>query len=435
MSTIAEVKIWGSTIGAVVLEDNQQIASFQYDPDFAQSSIEVSPLMMPLSDRVYSFPALAIESFHGLPGLLSDSLPDRFGNALIDAWLASQGRDSNSFNAIERLCYTGSRGMGALEFVPAKGPKPTSHHLLKVDRLVKLASDILTHRDSLQTNFTNKTDADAMTDILHVGTSAGGARAKAVIAWNPDTNEVRSGQTGADEGFEHWLLKFDGVSNNRDKELADPEGYGVIEYAYSKMAIDCGIVMSQCRLFEEGNRRHFMTQRFDRLAGGARLHMQSLAALAHLDLNQAGVHSYEQAFDAMRRLGLPASATAQLYRRMVFNVIARNQDDHVKNIAFLMDRSGNWSLSPAFDVTYSYQPSGKWTSSHQMTINGKRGNFTLDDFLQCGKSALLKQGQAKKIIAEVQEVVSQWQDYAEDVGVNTDQRDKIQKTLRIKRFR
>jgi serine/threonine-protein kinase HipA len=434
MSTIAEVKIWGSTIGAIALEDDQQIASFQYDPEFARSGIEIAPLMMPLSDRVYSFPALAIESFHGLPGLLSDSLPDRFGNALIDAWLASQGRDSNSFNAVERLCYTGQRGMGGLEFVPATGPKPTSHHLLEVDRLVKLASDILTHRDSLETNFTNQTDADTMTDILRVGTSAGGARAKAVIAWNRDTNEVRSGQTSADEGFEHWLLKFDGVSNNRDKEVADPEGYGVIEYAYSKMAIDCDITMSQCRLFEEGNRRHFMTRRFDRLAGGGKLHMQSLAAMAHLDFNQAGAHSYEQAFDVMRRLGLPASATAEIYRRMVFNVIARNQDDHVKNIAFLMDRSGNWSLAPAFDVTYSYQPSGKWTSSHQMTINGKRNNFTLDDFHECDKSALLKQGQAKKIITEVQQVVSQWQDYAEDACVNADQRDKIQKTLRIKRF-
>ncbi len=434
MSTVAEVKIWGSTIGAVALEDDQQIASFQYDPEFAGSGIEVAPLMMPLSDRVYSFPHLALESFHGLGGLLSDSLPDRFGNALIDAWLAGQGRASHSFNAVERLCYTGSRGMGGLEFVPAKGPKPTPHHVLEVDRLVTLASDILTHRDSLETNISNQTDADTMADILRVGTSAGGARAKAVIAWNPDTNEVRSGQTSAEEGFEHWLLKFDGVSNNRDKEQADPQGYGVIEYAYSKMAVDCGITMSQCRLYEEGQRRHFMTRRFDRLAGGGKLHMQSLATMAHLDFNQAGVHSYEQAFDAMRRLGLPASATAQMYRRMVFNVIARNQDDHVKNIAFLMDRSGNWSLAPAFDITYSYQPSGKWTSSHQMTINGKRDNFTLDDFQASGKSALLKRGQAKKIIADVQQVVSRWRDYAEHVGVNPDQRDKIQKTLRINRF-
>ena len=433
MSTIAEVKIWGSTIGAVVLEDDQRTASFQYDSDFAQSGIEVAPLMMPLSDRVYSFPALAQESFHGLPGLLADSLPDRFGNALIDAWLARQGRDSNSLNAVERLCYTGSRGMGALEFAPATGPQPTNDNLLQVDRLVKLASEILTHRDSLHINLIEEVNVEAMSDILRVGTSAGGARAKAVVMWNPKTNEVRSGQINADDGFEHWLIKFDGVSNNRDKELADPKGYGVIEYAYSKMATDCGITMSDCRLLEEGGRRHFMTRRFDRLAQGGKLHMQSLAALAHLDFNQAGAHSYEQAFDAMRRLDLSASATAEMYRRMVFNIVARNQDDHVKNIAFLMDRSGNWSLAPAFDMIYSYQPSGNWTSSHQMTINGKRDNFTMEDFLACGKSALLKRGQAKTILNEVRQIVSCWRDYADHAGVNSNQRDKIQ-TLRLKPF-
>ncbi|HBR18743.1 MAG TPA: toxin HipA [Phycisphaerales bacterium] len=434
MSTIAEVKIWGSTIGAVVLEDGQRIASFQYDSDFAQSGIEVSPLMMPLSDRVYSFPSLAQESFHGLPGLLADSLPDRFGNALIDAWLARQGRDSNSFNAVERLCYTGSRGMGVLEFVPATGPQPTHDSLLHVDRLVKLASEILTHRDSLQIDLTEEVNAEAMSDILRVGTSAGGARAKAVIAWNPKTNEIRSGQINADDGFEHWLIKFDGVSNNRDKELADPKGYGIIEYAYSKMATDCGITMSDCRLLEEGGRRHFMTRRFDRLAQGGKLHMQSLAALAHLDFNQPGANSYEQAFDAMRRLDLSALATAEMYRRMVFNIIARNQDDHVKNIAFLMDRSGNWSIAPAFDMIYSYQPGGNWTSNHQMTVNGKRDNFTLDDFLACGKSALLKRGQAKAILNEVRQVISCWTDYADHAGVNSNQRDKIHKTLRLKPF-
>ena len=433
MSTIAEVKIWGSTIGAVVLEDNQRAASFEYDPAFARSGIEVAPLMMPLSSRVYSFPTLAKESFHGLPGLLADSLPDRFGNALIDAWLARQGRDSNSFNAVERLCYTGSRGMGAIEYIPATGPQLTIDSQLHVDRLVELASDILTHQDSLQTHFIEE-KGDAMTDILRVGTSAGGARAKAVIAWNPQTNEVRSGQTEAADDFEYWLIKFDGVSNNRDKELVDPKGYGVIEYAYSKMAIDCGITMSHCRLFKEGGRRHFMTRRFDRLAQGGKQHMQSLAAMAHLDFNQAGAHGYEQAFDTMRRLDMPASETAEMYRRMVFNVIARNQDDHVKNIAFLMDRSGTWSLAPAFDMTYSYQPSGLWTFSHQMTINGKRDNFVLDDFHACGKSALLKRGQARAILNETRQVISRWRDYADQAGVNSEQRDKIQKALRLNPF-
>ncbi len=430
MATIAEVKMWGSTIGAVALEEGEKIASFQYAPDFIQSGIEVSPLMMPLSNRVYSFPNLAQAIFHGLPGLLCDSLPDKFGNAIIDAWLAKQGRDIKTFNAVERLCYTGSRGMGAFEFVPTKGPDQSSDHILHVDRLVRLASEILTHQNSLNTSL-SESDDEAMKDILRVGTSAGGARAKAVIAWNPKTNKVRSGHTKAPEGFEYWLLKFDGVSNNGDKELADPAGYGAIEYAYSMMATDCGIEMSECRLFEEGNHRHFMTRRFDRLANGDKLHMQSLAAIAHLDFNQAGVHSYEQAFDIMRRLNLSAVDTAQMYRRMVFNVIARNQDDHVKNIAFLMDRRGNWSLSPAFDITYSYQPSGEWTSSHQMKINGKRDNFTIDDLLESGKSALLKRTQAKEILNKIKAVVSQWCDYADQAKVTPDHRDKIQKTLRL----
>ncbi|MBL7222129.1 MAG: type II toxin-antitoxin system HipA family toxin [Phycisphaerae bacterium] len=434
MPTIAEVKLWGSTIGAVVLENDQPATSFQYDPDFARSGIQVAPLTMPLSDRVYSFGALSQQSFHGLPGLLADSLPDRFGEALIDAWLARQGRTPDSLNAVERLCYTGQRGMGALEFAPATGPAPTNDTLLQVDRLVKLASEILTRRDGLLTSFTEEDNSEAMADILRVGTSAGGARAKAVIAWNPQTNEIRSGQIGAEENFEYWMLKFDGVSNNRDKELADPQGYGVIEYAYSKMAIDCGITMSDCRLLEEGGRRHFMTRRFDRPAGGGKLHMQSLAAIAHLDFNQAGAHSYEQAFDAMRRLELPATATAELFGRMVFNIVARNQDDHVKNIAFLMDRSGNWSLAPAFDMTYSYQPGGRWTSTHQMTINGKRGDFTLDDLHACGKSASLKRGQAKTILNEVRDVVLRWCDYADEAGVNPNQRDKIQDTLRLTPF-
>ncbi len=432
MSRIAEVKLWGTTIGAVVLEDGQRVASFQYDPTFASSGVEVAPLMMPLGNRVYSFPALAQQSFHGLPGLLSDSLPDKFGNALIDAWLARQGRSPESFDSIERLCYTGSRGMGALEFVPATGPTPASDSVLEVERLVKLASEILAYRDGLQTSLDDDS-AEAMADILRVGTSAGGARAKAVVAWNRNTNEVRSGQTTLAGGFEHWLIKFDGVSTNRDKELADPRGYGLIEFAYSKMARDCGIAMSDCRLFVEGDRKHFMTRRFDRPAGD-KLHMQSLAAMAHLDFNMAGAHSYEQAFDVMRRLDMPATATAELFKRMAFNVVARNQDDHVKNIALLMDRGGKWSLAPAFDVTYSYQPTGRWTSSHQMTINGKQDGFTMADFEQCGKAALLKRGQFKTILHEVRQIVSRWRDYADEVGVNTAQRDKVQRSLRLDEF-
>ncbi len=434
MSTIAEVKLWGSTIGAVVLLDGVRTASFQYDPDFAESGIEVSPVMMPLAKEAYSFPNLEARSFHGLPGLLADSLPDRYGNVLIDEWLTRQGRSPNSLDAVERLCYTGSRGMGALEFVPATGPEVSDAQKLQVDQLVALADKILAHRSRLQVQLTEADNAEAMKDILLIGTSAGGARAKAIIAWNPETNEVRSGQSTAGKGFEHWLIKFDGIGNNRDKELADPKGYGVIEYAYHQMAKDCGIEMSECRLFEEGGRRHFMTKRFDRLANGGKLHMQSLAALAHLDFNMPGAHSYEQAFSLLRRLELPTKDSVQLFRRMVFNIVARNQDDHVKNIAFLMDREGNWSLAPAYDVTYSYQPDGDWTANHQMLLNGKRDGFTMDDFNACGKNGNLKRGQAKKIVEDTLHVVSRWREYAESCGVFPEQRDKIQRTLRLEPF-
>ena len=434
MSTVAEVRMWGRTIGAVALEDGAEMAAFEYDPAFARSDIEIAPLTMPLADRVYSFPALALQTFHGLPGLLADSLPDRFGNALIDAWLATQGRSPASFNAVERLCYTGRRGMGALEYAPALGPVARQANRIQIDKLVELASEILTQRNNLQVSFGVDRKADALRDILRVGTSAGGARAKAVIAWNPTTNEVRSGQVAAGKGFEHWLIKFDGVAGNRDKELEDPKGYGVIEYAYYRMATDAGITMNECRLFEESGRHHFMTRRFDRLEGGEKLHMQSLGALAHFDFNLAGAYGYEQALLLIRRLGLPMSTVEEQFRRMVFNIVARNQDDHVKNIAFLMDKGGNWSLAPAFDVTYSFQPTGKWTSTHQMSLNGKRDNFTLEDFRACARAATMKRGRAEAIIQEVREVVSRWPDYAEEAGVSTLWRERIAQTLRLAEF-
>jgi len=434
MTTVAEVRMWGRTIGAVSLADDADTAAFEYDPAFAGSGIEISPLMMPLSSRVYTFPELAKQTFHGLPGLLADSLPDKFGNALINAWLASQGRRPDSFNAVERLCYTGVRGMGAIEYAPATGPKARQATRIQIDKLVDLASEILTHRNNLNVSFREKYKENALRDILRVGTSAGGARAKAVIAWNPSTNEVRSGQLPAGKGFEYWLLKFDGVSGNKDKELEDPKGYGLIEYAYSKMAADAGITMTECRLFEENNRHHFMTRRFDRLADGEKLHMQSLCALAHYDYNMAGAYSYEQALLVIRQLGLPMSSIEEMFRRMVFNIIARNQDDHVKNIAFLMDKSGTWTLAPAFDMIYSYNPSGTWTASHQMTLNGKRDDFTLEDFKACARTASMKRGRAETIIKEVLERVLHWRDYADEVGVPAIWRDQIQNTLRLEMF-
>ncbi|BDD87676.1 type II toxin-antitoxin system HipA family toxin [Desulfofustis limnaeus] len=436
MTTVAEVRMWGRTIGAVSMADGEDFAAFEYDPAFARSGIEIAPLTMPLTRSVYTFPELSRQTFHGLPGLLADSLPDKFGNALINAWLASQGRQPNSFNAVERLCYTGVRGMGALEYAPATGPKGRQATPIQIEKLVALASEILSHRNKLSASFGEAYRADAFKDILRIGTSAGGARAKAIIAWNPSTNEVRSGQLPAGDGFEYWLMKFDGVSGNRDKEREeDPSGYGLIEYAYAKMAADAGITMSDCRLFEENNRHHFMTRRFDRLDGNKKLHMQSLCALAHYDFNRAGAYSYEQALLVIRQLGLPMSAIEELFRRMVFNIVARNQDDHVKNIAFLMDKSGNWSLAPAFDMTYSFNPSGSWTATHQMTVNGKRDDFTLEDFKACARSASMKRGRAESILKEVRETVARWREYADEGGVPASWRDQIHKTIRLKTWR
>jgi serine/threonine-protein kinase HipA len=431
MATVAEVRLWGRTIGAVSLEENAETAAFQYDPAFVSSGIQLSPMVMPLASRVYQFPSLPEISFHGLPGLLADSLPDRFGNALIDAWLATQGRSPAGFNSIERLCYIGTRGMGALEFHPVLGPPLRASTSVSVDALVELASQVLTHRNSLQVSFAPDKRHDGLNEILRVGTSAGGARAKAIIAWNPQTNEVRSGQVKAPPGFGYWLLKFDGVTANKDKELEDPQGYTLIEYAYALMAQDAGIEMSECRLLEEGGRRHFMTRRFDRESDGGKLHMQSLAALAHLDFNSARTSGYEQAFAVMKQLELPMRSLEQQFRRMLFNVVARNQDDHVKNIAFLMDKSGVWSLSPAFDVTYAYNPAGLWTARHQMTINGKSDDFTLADFRACAQVAGLKRGRHEEMLDEVTAAVENWSRYALAAGVSEKQRELIAATHRL----
>lgn len=429
--TLAEVKLWGRTIGAVSLGDGSPFAAFQYDPSFARSGIEISPITMPLSNRVHVFSELPPKTFHGLPGLLADSLPDKFGNVLIDTWLSTQGRTPASFNAVERLCYTGQRGMGALEFAPAIGPKPQRAKHIEIAALVRLASEVLSQRKNLKATFAGERRKNALNDILRVGTSAGGARAKAVIAWNRETNEVRSGQIAAGNGFDYWLLKFDGVAGNKDKELEDPKGYGAIEYAYYQMARAAGITMSECRLLEEGSRRHFMTRRFDRLADGEKVHMQSLGALAHFDFNQAGAYAYEQAFLVIRQLNLSMAAVEEQFRRMVFNLIARNQDDHVKNIAFLMDKTGRWSLAPAFDVTYSYNPGGLWTDRHQMTMNGKRDGFTLADFRACAQSAMMKRGRAEAMIAEVRAAVAKWPEFADQAQVSNEWRQQIQRNFRL----
>jgi serine/threonine-protein kinase HipA len=428
MSSIAEVKLWGSTIGVVALKDDSVIPSFQYTSDFVKSQIEIAPLTMPLRLKPYRFPELPRAAFHGLPGLLADSLPDKFGTILINAWLMSKGHSPDDFNAVQRLCYLGTRSTGALEFSPLAGPSETTSQKLQIDTLVRLTSDILSQRGRLSSIILDR--PEAFKQLLLVGTSAGGARAKAVITWNQTNNEIRSGQDTAPPGFSYWLLKFDGVTGNKDKESDDTDGYCAIEYAYFLMARDAGIQMEDCRLFEENNRRHFMTRRFDRTSDGGKIHMLSLGAIAHFDFNNPAAHSYEQAFEVMRRLSLPMEQLEQLFIRMVFNILARNHDDHVKNTAFLMNRNGEWRLSPAFDITFSYNPKGMWTSRHQMSMNHKRDGFILQDFHECGRTISLKQGRAGEILEMVSKVVSRWPYYAEAAVVATAWVEQIQQAHR-----
>lgn len=429
--TDARVILWGRDIGAVSWLADREVGVYQYAPEFVGSGIDVAPVMMPLRETPYEFPALPREAFRGLPGLLADSLPDKFGNALIDAWLASQGRTPQSFNPVERLCYIGSRGMGALEFKPALLDPAHKSSRLEVAALVALANKVLDERTSLVGKFSGTDDAQVIDDILRVGTSAGGARAKAILAWNEETGEFRSGQIRNDSAFTYWLMKFDGVAGNKDKEIADPQGFGLIEYAYHLMALDAGIDMTDCRLHHEGGRAHFMTKRFDRTGRGEKLHMQSLSAMMHFDFNQPDAYSYEQALQTIRRIGLPTADVEQQYRRAVFNVMARNHDDHVKNIAFLMDKSGKWRLSPAFDVAYSYNPAGAWTSRHQMSINGKRDDFEIDDLLALGQSGSIKNAQARGIIGEVAASVDKWREFAGEAGVDDDMARKIKSAHRV----
>ena len=427
--TDANVVLWGTRIGAVSWDETRSLGVFQYDPAFVDAPIEVAPLKMPAREAPYEFPALNKETFRCLPGMLADALPDKFGNRLIDAWLAATGKSPEAFNPVDRLCYIGRRGIGALEFEPALR-KQTRAKKLEIARLVDLANRVLDERANLAGVLDGENDTEALEDILSVGTSAGGARAKAVLAWNPTTGEFRSGQLDAEAGFEHWLLKFDGVSNNMDKEPADPQGYGRIEYAYALMAHTAGITMSECRLHHEGGRSHFMTKRFDRDDTGRKIHMQSLGAMQHFDFNDPSAYSYEQAVMTIRDLDLGMVAVEEQFRRAVFNVIARNQDDHVKNISFLMDRSGKWSLSPAYDVVYAYNPSGTWTRDHQMSLAGLRNGFERDDILQFAASIGVKKRRALEILHKVSASVLDWGKHAEAAGVAPRDVTRIEKTFR-----
>lgn len=428
--TRAIVNLWGRQIGAALWDESRQQGVFEYTPEFVGSGIEVAPLTMPLRSGVYDFPGLASETFKGLPGMLADSLPDKFGNAVINRWLAEQGRTPESFNPVERLCYTGRRGMGALEFEPTAGLHRDKGGKVDIAPLVDLANRVIAAREELNGVLDGQDDQKALEEILRVGTSAGGARAKAVLAWNEETGEFHSGQLDAGPGYSYWLMKFDGVSGNADKEVADPLGFGRLEYACYLLAKEAGVDMARSRLHEEGGRAHFMTQRFDRTADGKKLHMQSLCAMRHFDFNLARAYSYEQAVETIRMLGLGRDAIRQQVRRAFLNIFIRNQDDHTKNIAFLMDGRGQWSLSPAFDVVYAYNPDGAWTSQHQMSLSSKTDGFDLDDLLAFGKFADMKTIETKAIIREIETAISKWSECADRAGLSPEMAQRVTQGFR-----
>jgi serine/threonine-protein kinase HipA len=427
----AFVKIWGELVGAVAWDETTGYATFEYDSAFKRKGWDLAPLQMPVSNpkNVFSFPALrkkadpALDTFRGLPGLLADVLPDRYGSELINLWLAQQGRPPESMNPVETLCFIGTRGMGALEFEPATIKESKRTFSVEIDSLVDLARKMLTKKEAFVTRL-KEGEEKAILELLRIGTSAGGARPKAVIAYNEKTGEVKSGQTNAPGGFEHWLIKLDGVS---DVQLGASKGYGRVEMAYYNMALACGIQMMPSRLLEENGRAHFMTKRFDREGGAGKHHIQTFCAMKHYDYNFINSFSYEQLFQTLRELRLPYPEAEQLFRRMVFNVLARNCDDHTKNFAFRLKMDGSWELAPAYDVCHAYQPRHQWVSQHALSINGKRSIITKADLLSLGKS--INHKKAAETIEEINNTVRQWKTFADAVKVSPKLRDEIGGTL------
>lgn len=431
MINTAEVFLWGTRIGIIHQDDDKPYISFEYDNEFINSGIEVAPIKMKLSSQVYDFPDLVGDAFHGAPGLIADSLPDKFGNKVIERWLLEQGRSINDFNTIDRLCYTGVRGMGALEYKPAAGPEYNLGEDINVEKMVEFASEVLSDKES------RKLSADeeiGYSQLVQLGTSAGGARAKALIAWNEETQEIKSGQIDAGDGFDYWLIKFDGVKKNGDHNLNDSVEYTLIEYAYYLMAIDAGIEMEKCIILEDGNRHHFMTKRFDR-SGNKKLHMQTLGALTHIDYNYPGLCSYEQAASVLKQINPSIKGVEELFRRMAFNVIMVNQDDHVKNISFLMDKNGSWKLAPAYDITFSYDVNNRWLKAHQMLVNGKVDDIVVGDLIAAGKNMGLSAMKCNRIINEIENVINNKEKYFEKAGVREKTYNNLAKIIDAKNIR
>ena len=431
MITTAFVKIWGETVGAIAWDPNQELGIFEYDQNFLAKQWDLSPLKMPVGNRqtLFSFPELrpprnsAFDTFKGLPGLIADALPDRYGNELMNVWLAQQGRAENSMNPVEQLCFIGARGMGALEFEPSDLNTRQNTVKIEMDSLVGIARRMLHKREDFQANVQADEEA-AIKQMITIGTSAGGARPKAVIVYNEKTGEVRSGQTKVPKGFEHWLIKLDGVS---DVQLGAATGYGRVEMAYYLMAKAAGIQMMPSRLLEENGRAHFMTKRFDREDGNVKHHIQTFCALKHFDYNEITSYSYEQLFQTMRELKLSYPEAEEMYRRMVFNVLSRNCDDHTKNFSFLLKQGGKWTLAPAYDICHAYRPDSYWVSQHALSVNGKRKDIRYEDLMQVGKSMNIKR--AKEIIKHVNEVVSKWERFAKEAKVDGKKKKAIAETF------
>ena len=423
-------------VGAVSFDSDKGSGAFEYDPSFLKKGIELSPIKIPLSKRIFSFPELDFNTFKGLPGLIADSLPDDFGNAVLNAWVAGQGKSPNDITPLQRLQYTGKRGMGALEYAPAtKLRRLNASQQVEIQSLISIAQEILDARGYFEVDLDHNGQADreAMMSLLSVGMSAGGARPKAVLAFNEDFTQVRSGQASVPEGYTHYLMKFDGVSehNKNQETFGDPLGYGAMEFVYQLMAKKCGIDMMPCQLLHEGERRHFITQRFDRI-GNQKIHVQTLNGLAHVDYKKPGTFSYAEIFSIARQLKLSAAEAQQILKRMVFNIIARNHDDHSKNFAFIL-KNNTWSVSPAYDLAYSYKPGSKWVNNHWMSLNGKRDGFTRSDFYSLEKlSPLFSKHKIDNIIDETIEHVSKWAELAHEWDVPKTLTEEINENLRLR---
>lgn len=410
MVDVAKVRLYGKNLGVFRWDAARNVAQFEYDPAFISTGLEPSPIVMPVRPgRIYSFGNLNPDTFNGLPGMLADSLPDTYGKALFEKWLAMTGRTSG--NPIESLCFLGKRCMGALEFEPATGPDTDANMKFEIDSLVSVAREALQGKESFNVNI-KEDRKKAVSEILRLGTSAGGQRAKAIIAYNKQTGEIRSGQIPAPDGFEYYIIKLDGVS--AEAGFKETQNFGRLEYSFALLVKECGIEMSDCSLIEENGRAHFLTKRFDRM-GTEKIHMQSLCGIAHYDYRERGAYSYEQSFNIMRRLGLPYSQAQEMFRRIVFNVVMRNQDDHTKNISFLMERNGKWHLSPAYDMGFAFNPTGRWTSSHQMSVNGKYDNIQRTDLLALADLNGIKN--ASETIDKICDAASGWAEIAKNCGV------------------